>query len=224
MRPRFHFFGSHLALVRIVLSAMLLISSTDIARSADQAERKYNMGPLRISEFKGDGGVLSTGKAYTSTRTMFSYKFRVKRARPNRFTAELKSITIYSVFLPDSSWWNSPPSAELLVHEQGHFDIAEIAARRLQLAFETTDVKKIRGSGPTQKEAEQSLAEKLRHVVDVADKQIAAENIEYDATTGHGNWQRNQQEQHRIHKLTLEKLEKQLNPESRRTKTKTSSP
>lgn len=206
----------------ILAGLLLVISLPEIANTADPPERKYSMGALRISEFKGEGGTSSAGNAYTSTRTKFSYRFRVTRLTDNRFAAELESINVYSVFLPDSSWWNSPPNAELLDHEQGHFDIAEIAARRVQLAFQSSDINKIQGTGTTPKQAERSLVEKLRHVANVADKQIMAENLEYDSTTGHGSWRRHQKERRRIHQLTLEKLEKRLKPESRQTTTQAS--
>lgn len=174
--------------------------------------RRYDQGPLKLSEFRRNTKDSIRGRANTMTRVMYEYKTYAKQTKPKHFEVELRSMKVYSIFLPEASWWNHPPSDALLDHEQGHFDIAEITARRLQASFRKAlkSGKTIRGLGRSLEAAQKQLEAKLQKVIDLANKQSLEENQEYDSLTRHSVLVSAQAEYRRIQKLTLDRLAKQL--------------
>ena len=130
-------------------------------------QRAPNLPQLHGSTSKGRCGSTSSaeiaedaqpGKAYTMTRVLFKYSFHV-RGRAGQHEARLTAIKVYSVFLPEASWWAAKEDEWLLDHEQGHLDIAEIAARRLQLTFNRRFKAKrwISATGKTSDKGERSV-------------------------------------------------------------------
>jgi hypothetical protein len=97
------------------------------------------------------------------------------------------SFRVASVFLPDQSWVRVSvldrleESQRTLAHEQAHFDISEIHARRTRQAFS-------RLSTPCRL-TEQQLSEIVQPIVD-ADQ---AMQTRYDEETAHGLNQRQQE-------------------------------
>ena len=202
----------------VVLLPVVVFSAITIAETAKKREkqRHYDDGPLKIKEFAGDSPRFTRLEAMTVTRVALDYKFRVSRAGTG-YRATLKSLSVKAVFLPNESWWRAPHDEALLDHEQGHFDIAEIAARRLRLAFRKLlrGSRKLSATGDTAEEAGAALVAKLEKVNQISEKQTAIEHEEYDRTTLHGVRYGTQAEQRRIHKLTLEKLKNELDGKRR---------
>ena len=191
---------------------LVLVSSTFAAAEEKKpALRKFSDGPLRIEEFQGKPDLAINGDAYTASRVEFKYEFAAEQ-KNGQVEVRLTKFEVFSVFLPKSSWWKSSAKKSLLDHEQGHFDIAETAARRIQLGFDKifASKKTIRGSGPTREKAIKQLTEKLRRVVELANEQVDQENLDYDSRTSHGMSPRNQAEHRRVQKATLDRLAKEL--------------
>jgi hypothetical protein len=102
--------------------------------------------------------------------------------------------TVTAVFDPNSSWWSGAPRAEwgapsfntsdaqLLEHEQTHFDIAEVIARELREYFANLQ-------GVCEREGE--LAPLQAVVADFKQK-LQDEEINYDLETAYGRDQRAQ--------------------------------
>lgn len=172
--------------------------------------RRYAQGPLRSPEFRGKIADHAFADAETQTRVMIDYKFKTQ-ASTDGTLAKLTSVEIYSIFLPEASWWRPSADPRLLDHEQGHFDIAEISARRLQLTFsKSIATSRIVGSGPNVRHAEKDLAQKINKVFQKANDQAVFENEEYDRRTAHGLQIAKQAEWRRVQQATLSRLEKQL--------------
>lgn len=197
---------------RSVVLLVLFLLMLSSAMAANPKLRRYNQGPLRHSEFRTDAPQAQSHKAKTMTRVMFTYKFSGQQTSEERYEMTLQSLDAFSVFLPNESWWHHRARPSLLDHEQGHFDIAEIAARRLQLAFKKAIAgdKPIRGVGTTAKAAKAALEKKLQFVFDAANEQAVEENLQYDLRTQHGIRHGNQAEMRRIQKLTLARLGEKL--------------
>ena len=174
--------------------------------------RYYSQGPLKLSEFRQYAPEAQRFRAFTMTRVAYRYEFDGKQTAPDRFETTLKSLVVYSEFLPKESWWHRRAPANLLDHEQGHFDIAEITAIRLQLAFRKVlnGGRPISATGITLQDAKLALNKKLQLVFDAANKQAAEENRQYDLQTRHGNRFSTQAEVRRIQTLTLKQLQGQL--------------
>lgn len=198
------------------LTAGSLLADDPVSKTTKQ--RRYAQGPLRADEFRAKPNRQASGYALTMARVMFNYRFELQQLQDKKFEATLNAFESFSVFLPEESWWNYHSDETLLGHEQGHFDIAEIAARRVQLAFDRrmSDSKKVTATGSTAKAAQQELMKKLDKVMQIVNDQAVAENKEYDLRTRHGMRFNNQAEHRRIQLLTLERLGNSLKKSRRR--------
>ena len=82
---------------------------------------------------------------------------------------------VRAVFLPDRSWVRDPSDA-LLDHEQGHFDLAEVYARRLR--------ERLRDEAPPCRAA--GAAEAAQRLYDDVLDEAERESARYDADTARG--------------------------------------
>ena len=188
--------------------------------------RRYDQGPLKIDEFRRGPTGSVPGRALTMTRVFYNFEFETKQLARDEFEARLTSLEAFSVFLPDESWWNHPDSDRLLAHEQGHFDIAELAARRVQLTFKKLlkNNKAITALSRTPQAAAQALDEKLAKVIQVANDQAVEDNKLYDLQTRHGARVARQEEYGRILLLSLKRLNKDLSDRQPRASKEPASP
>ena len=200
-----------------VACVLALLCGVTLAQEQEETtSRTYDQGPLRREEFLGKPDRSSNGKAYTATRIEFKYEYIVAR-RGSIYEAKLKSFSVVSKFLPESSWWKGGANADLLDHEQGHFDIAQEMALRLRLQYQRA-VKK--GSVPSAKAATsakaiRALANRLEKIMESANKQVKASDEEYDSSTSHGTRFGTQAEFRRVQSATLERLVKELGEDPR---------
>lgn len=175
------------------------------------AERLYSEGPLSIDEFRGEVAPQDSSFAHTTTRTLYKYELVFYQAGP-QVTALVKNLELRVVFLPDQSWYGGDAADDLLDHEQGHFDIAEINARRMWLSLAKARAvgKSIAASGKTKLAAQAAVIKKLNEIAQQVDKKTAEENADYDRTTQHGLRYSEQSEVRKIQKLTLKSLAEEL--------------
>ena len=80
---------------------------------------------LHWADFQATPMPLSPYAAITTAGIFYSLTYSPKSYRTR----------VYCYFLKSRSWSRSKDRAQLLKHEQGHFDITELYARKLQLAF-----------------------------------------------------------------------------------------
>jgi predicted secreted Zn-dependent protease len=66
---------------------------------------------------------------------------------------------VIAEFVPEKSWVKAEPSENLLRHEQGHFDITEIYARKLRRHFERNPQLCAKGQAAVDAEAKKIFAE-----------------------------------------------------------------
>lgn len=173
--------------------------------------RTYAEGPLKIEEFRGPPDRFAGGDAYTATKVHFEFKWSIA-AENGVYTATLTSFDAYAVFLPEKSWWTRRAAKEILDHEQGHFDIAEMTARRLQLVFGKVfaQKQKIQTKGPSRDAATKALEDKLNQIIKIANDQTNQDDEQYDAITRHGMRYGRQAEFRRVQKATLKQLAEKL--------------
>lgn len=85
---------------------------------------------LQWSDFKGSPGTLEGWAASSSTGISQAY------ATDGRGFLDKKSITVTAHFYPEFSWVrHRQKTKHLLAHEQAHFDITEVYARKLNAAI-----------------------------------------------------------------------------------------
>ncbi len=214
-------------LVRLFVMHSLLFANSLAVLSAPpkSKERVYSLGPLKVDEFRGEVISQHSTSAHTATRTRYQFALAFNQVG-QLVTAVVKSIELRVVFLPDESWYGPDAAVELLDHEQGHFDIAEINARRTALSLEKARRagKFISASGNTKQAAQKAVLEKLNEIAQLVDQQTAEDNIEYDRTTRHGYNFSEQSEVRKIQKLTLKSLSEELEQLSPKLKSSTPPP
>ncbi len=209
-------------LLRLLLlpCLVLAVNLPLLAAPPKSKERPYTQGPLKVDEFLGEAPPEKSATAHTATRIRYEFQFLFGQ-NGQQVTVSVRSIKLRVVFLPEESWYGPDTSPDLLDHEQGHFDIAEINAHRVELALEQARLagKLISATGNSRQSAHAAVMVKLDEIAQLADKKTADDNVEYDRNTRHGFNFSEQSELRKIQKLTLQSLTdelEQLNPRRKR--------
>jgi hypothetical protein len=193
------------------------------AADVSKPDRPYNDGPLTEADFQGQrptSGKLagSPFQAYLFLDINWSSQYRTA-VRGRVATAYLTQFDATAASDTSKSWhrWGKNKS-ELLDHEQGHFDITQIHALRLEIKFRKLLAAKKPPAGTGQTEA--AAVEGLNNLLDKQCRAAKAvcdeENVEYDRLTTHGAALEKQRELRRVQQETL----RQLNEELKRVKKK----
>lgn len=166
-----------LAFIVLALSFMAM----EKPHEKGEAEIRWRKGMrLDWSDFKGRPERLSPMDALTESGISFSWS-----CDRNGFHLET-----YALFVPNGSWVKDP-TPHLLSHEQAHFDITEIHARKLRKYFSE----------------HRNPCALGKDGIDKASKTIIKASYdmqnEYDDATSHG-------ENRRMQKLWLEKIDSML--------------
>ena len=125
--------------------------------------------PLEWKDFQAAPNPNNPFYANTNTGISYSWSFRASGD-------ELEFVyDVYSFFLPENSWMRSGKGSEnLLAHEQLHFDITELHARKLR--------KKLKEFDPTSvKDLKKTLGEMYRRM----EAERKAMQEKFDADTDH---------------------------------------
>ncbi len=168
-RPRLNF---HLRALLMLMLVLPMLSAAPVSTTGIEGEIKWKKDSrLTWENFVAKPDRMSNMDALTESGITFSWNCDYRG-----FTVEA-----YAIFVPHGSWVKEPTHS-LLLHEQGHFDITEIHARKLRKFFaEHPNPCRLGKSG-----------------IDNAAKAIIAANYqmqnEYDEGTNHGESNRMQRE------------------------------
>lgn len=125
-------------LLKTTISILLLIGFTN--SNAQSVITWSSQHKLNWSDFKGTAN--TDIYAYAQT----SYKIEIQPSNvsvdENNHVVGYKSLTAVANFYTKHSWVYER-DAYLLLHEQLHFDIAELYARKMRMEFQKLKVKKI---------------------------------------------------------------------------------
>lgn len=217
--------------LRTIVIAMLAVASTLAAPSANalaaevpgevasgslKAARHYSGGPLTEDDFQarppGDGKLAASYQAFLFVDIVWTHQYRtVSRGRVS--AAQLTRFEASAVCNPSKSWsrWGKKKS-ELLDHEQGHFNIAQIHARLLEIKMRKllAAKKPPLAHGESDESAAEALATLLEKEYRAAKAASDEENREYDKATLHGTSREKQSELRHIQQETLKKLDQEL--------------
>jgi hypothetical protein len=83
-------------------------------------------------------------------------------------------IEIICRFYPNASWIKPNPTAELLIHEQKHFDLGEIYARQMRKKLQSTKLMAV------------NCNEMVENIIQETRNDCFARQRAYDAATAHG--------------------------------------
>ncbi len=151
-------------LVAIFIGFLLSPSITEEEKIAWQENRK-----LRWEDFRG---IPNRADSYVaSTNSGISFSFSLKESEKG---VEV-DYTVQSNFYPDLSWYRPDRVNEyILLHEQTHFDISELFARKLRMKLESIeDLSKFK-----------ELSEKYYNEIEFQRRQMQRD---YDAESDHSN-------------------------------------
>jgi hypothetical protein len=186
------------------------------ANSSSKPDRRYDQGPLGEADFRGKAPAAGelAGKPYQAFLTMdilWSSQYR-STGRGRSVSAFLTQFDATAVSNPSKSWNHGGKNPELLDHEQGHFDITQAHALRLEIKMRKTLAAKKppAGSGESEAAAVQSLNALLEKEYLAAKAAANEENVEYDNLTVHGTALEKQRELRHVHHETLNKLAAEL--------------
>jgi hypothetical protein len=187
------------------------------ANGGSKPDRRYDKGPLGEADFKGQPpaeGELS-GKPYQAFLVMdilWSSQYRTT-GRGRSVSAFLTQFEAIAVSNPSKSWnhWGKR-NPDLLDHEQGHFDITQIHAQRLEIKIRKLLATKNPpgGKGESEVAAVEALNGLLEKEYAASKKASDEENVEYDKLTMHGIGLEKQRELRHVHEETLKKLAAEL--------------
>lgn len=148
----------------LLLIVITLVFSSGWRLIDNESPLRWNsLRPLTWSDFRGTPDVLSTADAASAIRIS---------ANPYRKGKKIH-YAVDATFLPANSWCRSK-SDRLLRHEQLHFDIAELYARKIRKRVKDLQLKGVHDL-KTYQDAVNTLMEESNQV-----------DITYDSRTFHG--------------------------------------
>ena len=113
-----------------------LFSTFPLAAQNETESIVWQVGrQLNWSDFKGT----PEGKVYEAARSQFKIEFRYTGKTENN--GLVLQFHVSALFIPQDSWFvEEKKSNELLIHEQLHFDITELFARKMRQEFKSAHI------------------------------------------------------------------------------------
>ncbi|GJL76983.1 PEP-CTERM sorting domain-containing protein [Nitrosomonas sp.] len=191
-------------------------ASSGVTYANDDEMRSYSDGKLTKDDFKmeppnplkKDNGVELKAEIKTFIRLAVpASDIELKGKEGVEVTATPKKISTDSGVNRSKSYNTEKENKEVLDHEQGHLDLAEIQRRKLQAELnKMIKNKKLVGTGKTVKEAEEDLGKKIQEVVDKHTKELDDADKAYDSPekTNHGLNKEEQKKEREKQKNALE--------------------
>jgi len=194
----------HAAFVALIVAALcrMAIAADDDKKKptdADLALRPYGNGPLTAADYRcpppnpvpQKNGVALAAMTYTSIH--YNIRYRWKEAKSKKVEARLTIFDVTAEVDRRQSWNTRLTDDRLLDHEQGHFDLTELWARRIQKKFnDLISAGAIVGHGADEATAvadlDQQVDTRVQELLDLEHK----EQDQYDITTHHGTFHKSQ--------------------------------
>jgi hypothetical protein len=183
-----------------------------------KADRHYKDGPLTAADFQGTAPAAGKDAATPYRAMVYVDIVWSSQHRTIPFgrgvAARLTSFEAAAASDPARSWnrWRQDEAPALLDHEQGHFDIVQIHAKRLELKLRklVATKKPLLGQGESEDAAVEALESLLEKEYAATKALSDEENREFDRLTEHGTATEKQGELRRVQQETLKRLEEDL--------------
>lgn len=153
----------------IIISSFLFVSQ-------DEPVISWNEGyKLSWSDFKGSPNKSESASAITASGITIGLSVKESNGRVISFTSN-----VYAHFYPEQSWYKvKEANAHVLGHEQLHFDITELYARKFRQRI-------------SQLKVSNTISSQLKKLHNTIRNELALEQDTYDAET---NYSRNVEQQ-----------------------------
>lgn len=169
------------------LPALLLLVGVGAACGWGQereSQRVWGLGPLKPEEFREPPDPQSKLDASTTAHIRYRYQWRTQVAGSSA-AAWLHDVEVYSEFDGEHSWIRPNAAKSVIDHEQGHFDLMEIYARKLH-----AEMIKLKPKLVFRARSDRAAIHKLKAKLDEMLQECLAEcedaQKEYDYQTKHG--------------------------------------
>ena len=171
--------------------------------------RRFSDGPLTAADFKmevpnpvpSDAGIPFAALTYAELQYRYTYQWKESGGTITTYPIE---VTLFSIVDQNRSWNDRPQDLRILDHEQGHFDIAEIEARKDQEKMKKMVADKtFLGKGKTETEAKKDLESQMNKEFQKLVDALMVVQREYDRVTYHGTNLQAQAETRKVHQAAL---------------------
>ncbi len=141
--------------------------------------------PLKPENFRQPPPANAKHDAETATGVAVEHSPPKTEKQPDgSYTSKYTDLKYSSVVDEGQSYNKRPNDEELLKHEQGHFDLSELEARKRN-ADKKKALDKLEGTGSTPQEAEADLDKKLDEHTKEVNKGLNEKQEQYDNETDH---------------------------------------
>lgn len=195
------------------LCALLISFAHGAPAPGDADPRPYKDGPLSADDFRHPVPDPRPEKdslrlrATTWTWVHYNTQHEWREVKKDTYVAKLTGIEVIATVERGKSWNHSPHDAKLLDHEQGHFDISELTARRaLRKINGLIAGQGITGHGHDQASAIADLSRQVKAIMQGFFDQEDQEQAQYDRVTHHGTVPATQAEQRKKQRAELKEL------------------
>lgn len=155
----------HLKSFGIILFLLLVFSQP---KANDEALSWKNSRPLTWADFKARPQSNSSAVAQTSSGISFGYSLKTRDGRIVDYTT-----IVQAHFYPNKSWYlKDKADGYILKHEQLHFNITELYARRFRKRLKSIRIN-------------QNLKQQLANLQNDINKAVKETQKRYDAETNH---------------------------------------
>jgi len=177
--------------------------------------RRYDEGPLKITDFleepasAEDADPKLAAMVFPDIRVEYRYK---TLRQGNIITLRPEEVQVWSAIDRKRSWFSrkAQPAKELLDHEQGHFDLFEIAAIQLQQKIDhQLSAGKIQYTARSEQAALDKWSKELQSWVTEVVKETNEISKQYDSLSSNGRSPEPQAELRQLQKRTLKQLQMQ---------------
>lgn len=175
--------------------------------------RRYDEGPLKIDDFlkepasEKDADPKLAAMVFPDIRVEYRYK-TLKQG--NIATLRPEEVQVWSAIDRRRSWFSrkAQPAKELLDHEQGHFDLFEIAALQLQQKIDNQlSAGKIQYTARSEQAALDKWSKELQSWITETVKETNEISKQYDSLSSNGRSPEPQAELRQLQKRTLKQLQ-----------------
>ncbi|MDX1761505.1 MAG: DUF922 domain-containing protein [Christiangramia sp.] len=150
--------------------AILIILNLSFSVVAQETSEKISWQesrPLTWADFKADPDNSNSYSANTNSGISYSWNYSTASGEP------ILEFEVLSNFYPNRSWVKDIEDEDyLLAHEQLHFDISELHARKLRKALNDYEIGR-------------NIRQDLRRIYDKVEKERVAMQNEFDRETSH---------------------------------------
>jgi hypothetical protein len=174
-----------------VVDASKLDSSDVIGyRQLTRADFRGTQAPPEFAPVAARVGAATCGQVRTTADTTFLINWR--QATPNaekRHWVQVKKLEFMALMDRHCSWWNdkaaSRAPAYVLEHEQIHFALYELGARKLNASVEAIS-REMKAEGSSQEEVQNHAQKALNEALQKATDELLERNRDFDQDTSLG--------------------------------------